>query len=294
MRSLSGVLAVVIASPCTAPFMGAALGFALASRRRRRSPCSSRWASAWRCRSCCSPGSPDGGDVLPRPGPWMERLKQVLAFPLYATVAWLAWVLGAQVDNDAVLRLLVDAGRRRRSRCGRGARIAAAAAARSASRRSSRSRVAVVVAWPLFAATPVASGDGARDGRRRERRPRWQPFTPAPRRRAHRAGTAGVRRLHRGVVRDLPGEQAARAERRRRPRGVRANATSRWCAPTGRGATPRSRRRSPRWAAAACRCTCCTGPARNRCCCRRSCSRSTVQRGAGHALDGAQCRIVQY
>ena len=44
--------------------------------------------------------------VLPRPGAWMERLKQLLAFPLYATVAWLAWVLGAQVDNDAVVRLL--------------------------------------------------------------------------------------------------------------------------------------------------------------------------------------------
>src|SRR4030095_13388948 len=45
--------------------------------------------------------------VLPRPGPWMVRLKQVLAFPLYATVAWLVWVLGAQLDNDAVMRLLV-------------------------------------------------------------------------------------------------------------------------------------------------------------------------------------------
>jgi len=43
---------------------------------------------------------------LPRPGPWMETFKQVLAFPLYATVAWLAWVLGAQAGNDAVLALL--------------------------------------------------------------------------------------------------------------------------------------------------------------------------------------------
>jgi hypothetical protein len=45
--------------------------------------------------------------VLPKPGMWMERLKQFLAFPLYATVAWLVWVLGAQVDNDAVVRLLI-------------------------------------------------------------------------------------------------------------------------------------------------------------------------------------------
>jgi thiol:disulfide interchange protein DsbD len=43
---------------------------------------------------------------LPRPGAWMETFKQVLAFPLYATVAWLTWVLGAQAGNDAVLALL--------------------------------------------------------------------------------------------------------------------------------------------------------------------------------------------
>jgi thiol:disulfide interchange protein DsbD len=43
---------------------------------------------------------------LPKPGAWMETFKQVLAFPLYATVAWLTWVLGAQSGNDAVLALL--------------------------------------------------------------------------------------------------------------------------------------------------------------------------------------------
>ena len=46
-------------------------------------------------------------EKLPRPGPWMVRLKRLLAFPLYATVIWLAWVLGAQLDNDAVARLFV-------------------------------------------------------------------------------------------------------------------------------------------------------------------------------------------
>ena len=43
---------------------------------------------------------------IPRPGPWLLRFKQVLAFPLYATVAWLAWVVGTQAGNDAVLMLL--------------------------------------------------------------------------------------------------------------------------------------------------------------------------------------------
>src|SRR5437762_9174518 len=45
--------------------------------------------------------------LLPRSGPWLLRFKQVLAFPLYATVIWLAWVLGVQRDNDAVVRLLL-------------------------------------------------------------------------------------------------------------------------------------------------------------------------------------------
>jgi len=44
--------------------------------------------------------------VLPKPGAWMETFKQVLAFPLYATVAWLAWVLGALGGNDAIFALL--------------------------------------------------------------------------------------------------------------------------------------------------------------------------------------------
>ena len=103
----SGVLAVIVASPCTAPFMGAALGYAIS----QSIPVTLvvfvalglgmalpyvllAWFPGWRRR-------------LPRPGVWMERFKQFLAFPLYATVAWLAWVLGAQVDNDAVLRLAI-------------------------------------------------------------------------------------------------------------------------------------------------------------------------------------------
>ena len=101
----SGLLAVAIASPCTAPFMGAALGYALGERSHvtlgvflalgagmALPYVTLAWFPAWR-------------RLLPRPGPWMVRLKQLLAFPLYATVAWLVWVLGAQVGNDAVMRI---------------------------------------------------------------------------------------------------------------------------------------------------------------------------------------------
>ena len=101
----SGVLAVAIASPCTAPFMGAAVGYALGERVHvtlgvflalgvgmALPYVLLAWFPAWR-------------RALPKPGPWMVRLKQLLAFPLYATVAWLVWVLGAQVGNDAVMRI---------------------------------------------------------------------------------------------------------------------------------------------------------------------------------------------
>jgi thiol:disulfide interchange protein len=76
---------------------------------------------------------------LPRPGKWMETMKQVLAFPLYLTVVWLAWVLGRQVGVDAIARLaagltLIGAAlwaldHWRRADVGRGGRIAATAVA---------------------------------------------------------------------------------------------------------------------------------------------------------------------
>ena len=102
---LSGALAVVVASPCSAPFMGAALGYALAG------PMLSTWivftvlAIGMALPYVLLAYFPTWRKRLPKPGAWMLRLKQLLAFPLYATVLWLAWVLGAQLDNDAVLRL---------------------------------------------------------------------------------------------------------------------------------------------------------------------------------------------
>jgi thiol:disulfide interchange protein DsbD len=102
----SGVLVVVIASPCTAPFMGAALGYALSASAFVTAAvfvalgvgmalpyALLAWFPGWRKR-------------LPKPGAWLVQFKQLLAFPMYATVIWLAWVLGSQRDNDAVLRLL--------------------------------------------------------------------------------------------------------------------------------------------------------------------------------------------
>ena len=102
----SGVLAVIVASPCTAPFMGAALGYAMVQSTATTVAVFAALGAGMAIPYVLLAWFPGWRRHLPEPGAWMVRFKQFLAFPLYATVAWLAWVLGAQLDNDAVLRLL--------------------------------------------------------------------------------------------------------------------------------------------------------------------------------------------
>ena len=101
----SGLLAVAIASPCTAPFMGAAVGYALSEDARVTLAVFIALGIGMALPYAVLAWFPQWRRMLPRPGAWMVQLKQVLAFPLYATVAWLVWVLGAQVGNDAVMRI---------------------------------------------------------------------------------------------------------------------------------------------------------------------------------------------
>jgi len=103
---LSGVVASVVATPCTAPFMGAAVGFTLTQDAALALAVFAMLGIGMALPVLALSHFPALMRRLPRPGPWMETFKQVLAFPLYATVAWLAWVLGAQAGNDAVLALL--------------------------------------------------------------------------------------------------------------------------------------------------------------------------------------------
>jgi len=175
--ALSGVLAVVIASPCTAPFMGAALGYALSQPAALTLLVFAALGLGMALPFVLLTWFPGWRKVLPRPGAWMERLKQFLAFPLYATVAWLVWVLGAQVDNDAVVRLLVAlvvlsfslwAWRAYR---GGGARMFSVAALLGL--------VGVaVVAWPLFVAPTEVQASVQAKPTSAANDP-WQPFTPA-------------------------------------------------------------------------------------------------------------------
>lgn len=103
----SGVLAVIVASPCTAPFMGAALGYAMVQTAATTIAVFAALGAGMAVPYVLLAWFPGWRRRLPRPGVWMIRFRQFLAFPLYATVAWLVWVLGAQLDNNAVLRLLV-------------------------------------------------------------------------------------------------------------------------------------------------------------------------------------------
>jgi thiol:disulfide interchange protein/DsbC/DsbD-like thiol-disulfide interchange protein len=103
---VAGVLATVVATPCTAPFMGAAVGFTLTQGTALSLAVFTMLGAGMALPVVLLAFNPRLLRRLPRPGPWMETFKQVLAFPLYATVAWLVWVLGAQSGNDAVLAAL--------------------------------------------------------------------------------------------------------------------------------------------------------------------------------------------
>ena len=103
---MTGLLATLVASPCTAPFMGTALGFALTQPT---------WV-AMSTFACLGLGMalpllilswwPGMAEKMPKPGLWMERFKEFLAFPLYLSAVWLLWVLGRQAGSDTVAAVI--------------------------------------------------------------------------------------------------------------------------------------------------------------------------------------------
>ncbi len=104
---LAGILAAVVATPCTAPFMGAAVGFALTQPATTGLVVFLALGLGLALPFLFLTFVPSAVGWLPRPGPWMETLKQVLAFPLYATAAWLMWVLSQQVDPSGLLVAMI-------------------------------------------------------------------------------------------------------------------------------------------------------------------------------------------
>ena len=103
----TGVLAVVVASPCTAPFMGAAVGYALLQPSFATLPIFLSLGLGFAGPYLILAIKPQWISSLPKPGPWMETLKQFFAFPMIATALWLMWVFMVQTSGDALIQLLI-------------------------------------------------------------------------------------------------------------------------------------------------------------------------------------------
>ncbi len=97
----TGVLAAVVAAPCTAPFMATAIGGALLLPPAATLGVFAALGLGLALPYLLLTASPALGRLMPRPGQWMVRFKQFLAFPMYATAAWLIWVLSRQAGPDA-------------------------------------------------------------------------------------------------------------------------------------------------------------------------------------------------
>ncbi len=104
--ALTGVLAVAVASPCTAPFMGAALGAAVTLPTVEALTVFAALGLGMALPYLLASAWPAVARLLPRPGAWMAHFKTLMAFPMFATVVWLVWVLGMQVGVDGVAALL--------------------------------------------------------------------------------------------------------------------------------------------------------------------------------------------
>ena len=163
----SGTLATAVATPCTAPMMGAALGFTLSQPPWVAVPVFTVIAIGMAAPVALLSFFPAWLRRLPKPGAWMETFKQALAFPLFGTVVWLVWVIGSQLGNDAVARLLFGLvllgagawlyGRNQCTRPGFATLVAVASFA-----------VAIFTAWPEPVSATVAGGQP--DGE-------WQPYS---------------------------------------------------------------------------------------------------------------------
>ncbi len=105
-HALTGALAVAVASPCTGPFMGVALGSALTLPAAQALLVFAALGLGMALPYLAIALIPGIARQLPRPGAWMQRFKVAMAFPMFATVLWLVWVLGQQVGIDGTVGVL--------------------------------------------------------------------------------------------------------------------------------------------------------------------------------------------
>ena len=107
---LTGMLAVAVASPCTAPFMGASLGLAVGLPAPQALLIFAAIGLGMALPYLAASWWPAVARLLPKPGAWMDTFRKFMAFPMFGTAVWLLWVLGQQTGIDgagALLALLV-------------------------------------------------------------------------------------------------------------------------------------------------------------------------------------------
>ncbi|HEX4312239.1 MAG TPA: protein-disulfide reductase DsbD domain-containing protein [Acidobacteriaceae bacterium] len=173
----TGVLAMIVATPCTAPFMGAAIGYALSHSAWVSFAIFSALALGLAVPYLALAYFPAWARVLPKPGAWMEVLKQAVSIPIFATVIWLVWVFTQLAGTTALMGLL-------------GAFLLLAIAGWFLGRWPGKAAVTTIAAVVLIAAiaAPVwsvrAFGVSAQSAQATGNQPpatgsRWQAFTPA-------------------------------------------------------------------------------------------------------------------
>lgn len=102
----TGVLAVVVATPCTAPFMAGAIGYALAQPAFVTLAVFMALGLGFALPFLLIAYVPALVSRLPKPGPWMVRFREILAFPMFGAAIWLVWVLSLQAGDQGVLAVL--------------------------------------------------------------------------------------------------------------------------------------------------------------------------------------------
>jgi thiol:disulfide interchange protein/DsbC/DsbD-like thiol-disulfide interchange protein len=167
----TGVLATLVATPCTAPFMGAAIGFAVGQSSGVVFGIFTALAIGLALPYLLLSYIPAVGRWLPRPGRWMETFKQLMAFLVFGTVIWLAWVLGLQTSPAGLITLLL-------AFFSIGFLVWIASRWRRAAPVAVLLGVAAVItaAFSLEATVPTQRGDA---NAREEHGLAWEPFSPA-------------------------------------------------------------------------------------------------------------------
>jgi thiol:disulfide interchange protein DsbD len=164
----AGVLATVVATPCSAPFLAPALGAALALPVAQSFVVFTVIAIGLSAPYLLLSAFPKAVSLLPKPGRWMETFKQLMAFPLYATVGYLVWVLAGQTSDNGLLAVLFSLTLIAMAVWLYGRFSTSAGSAL-------RSRVAVAAALALFAAALYVGWPQARDTGGVQ----WEPWSRA-------------------------------------------------------------------------------------------------------------------